>query len=145
MEDARKQGAKAQLPALRVTLEQINKIIGAFSDLGAASQWGYVDNLKALAKTGGVGLFPQPLPHPLSGIATDLSYKMQNLATRIEQTENDPKLRNVTTPAAITPELRRELLALDRAIKERMDEHAALRDAIELEIAEREKIVGAES
>jgi hypothetical protein len=143
LELALKKTAKGELAGLLLTQEHIEKIITTFRDLGAASDWSYVENLRVLNKSGELSFYSQPLPAPFAGISGYLTQKMNQLAARIEQVEGDKNLRNVTSPMAMTPELRKALIDLDRSIKETVDEYLALRGGIQTAITERDAIIRA--
>lgn len=141
-ERSRKHLAEIEIVGLKLTQKHIEKILHSFRGIDASSEWNYVGDLKKLAKTGGLSYFSQPLPSPFAGTMGHLSNKLVQLASQIEQAENDPKLRNVTAPAAVTSELRNTLIAIDRAIKETLDEVEAFRNELISAIAERANIIG---
>jgi hypothetical protein len=133
--------AKIELSGLTLTADHIDKFIRGFKGVDASSEWNYVDDLRKLAKGGVLSLYSQPLPLPFAGQVGYLANKMKQLADKIKDVDTDRTLRHTDAPAAVTPELRREYIALDRAIKEALDEYAALRQEFRIAIAEREAIV----
>lgn len=133
--------ARIELAGLSLMAAHIDKFIRSFQGVDASSEWNYVDDLRKLDKAGGLSFYSQPLPTPVAGKVSYLANKMNQLASKIKDVDTDPTLRRTDAPAAITPELRREYIALDYAIKEALDEYAFLRQEFGIAIAEREAVV----
>lgn len=138
---SRVERAKAELSGMKLWVEHIDTILRGFKGVDASSEWNYVDDLRQFARKGGLSFFSQPLPMLTAGKAGHLMNKLNQHSEQLKQVDLDPSLRMRDTPGAITPQLRERYIALDRAIKEALDDLVLLRAELESGIAEREQLV----